>query len=169
VSSTVGLALTGLHRPKGLCHHAFRARRTEERKMKMTAARSRWSSALLGHRRYAGLCESPSVQGADPKDCWHHGLPPRRQAHRPLPSQRQDRCRCFLQARPALWVLDRCRYCLVRETTGFCIGSPTLPPHLAKAEPSGRGTRRPGQASERAEEEGERWRRTRASGDVSVP
>jgi hypothetical protein len=50
VPSTVGLALTGLHQPTGLRHRAFSRRRREERKMKTTAARSRWSSALLGNR-----------------------------------------------------------------------------------------------------------------------
>jgi hypothetical protein len=161
VPSTVGLALTGLHWPKGLHHRAFRGRRREERKMKTMIARSRWSPASLGHRRYARLLGSPSVQGADPMDRWHHRPPPRYQACRPLPSPRQDRRRCFLQARPAL--------CLVCAATRFSVGSPTLPPHPAKAEHPSCGTRRPSQAGERAEKEGERRRRTRASGDVSAP
>jgi hypothetical protein len=131
--STVGLALTGLHRPKGLCHRAFRGRRREERKMKTTTARSRWSPALLGCRRYAGLHRSPSVQGANPKDRWYHGPPPRRLAHRPLPLPHQDCRRCFLQARPALRVPDRRWYCLVHAATGFSVGSHTSPP------PSGEG------------------------------
>jgi hypothetical protein len=48
VPSTTGFALTGLHQPKGLHHRAFRRMR-EDRKTKMTVARSRWSSVPLGH------------------------------------------------------------------------------------------------------------------------
>jgi hypothetical protein len=79
VPSTFGLALTGLHRPKVLHHRAFRGKRREERKT--TTARSQWSPASLGRRRYVGLCGSPLVQGVDPKDRWHHGPPPHCQAN----------------------------------------------------------------------------------------
>jgi hypothetical protein len=47
---------------------------------------------------------------------------------------------------------------------GCSVGSPTTPPHSAKAEPPGRGTRRTGLAGERAEEEGEWCRGTWMSG-----
>jgi hypothetical protein len=102
VQSTIGLSLTRLHRPKVLRHQAYRGRRREERKMKTPAARSLWSSAPLGHRRYARLRGSLTVQGADPKDSLHHGPPPHRQARRLLPSLCRDHRRHFLQARPAL-------------------------------------------------------------------
>jgi hypothetical protein len=86
VSSIVGIVPTGLHRSMTLHHRAVRGRRRE--KKKMTSATSRWSPAPLRYRRYAGRCTSPSVHGANPKDHWHHGPPPRRQPHRPLPSPR---------------------------------------------------------------------------------
>jgi hypothetical protein len=48
--------------------------------------------------------------------------------------------------------------------TGYSVGSPTSSPHSAKDERPDLGTRRPGQAGEQDEEEGERHLGTRASG-----
>jgi hypothetical protein len=78
--------VTPVHDPSSSIHQG---RRREEKKT--MSARSRWSPAPLGCRRYVRRQGSPSVHGADPKDRWHQGPPPRRQPRRPLPSPRQDR------------------------------------------------------------------------------
>jgi hypothetical protein len=91
---------TGLHRGLGPLHRVIRRRRREKKK-KTKPTTSRWSPTPLEHRRYARRQGSPSVHGADPKDRWCHGPPPRRQPHQhcPLPCLRH---RHFLQAKPTV-------------------------------------------------------------------
>jgi hypothetical protein len=65
-----------------------------------------------------------------------------------------DRCQHFLQARQALRAPGRRRISRVHAATGCSIGSSTTPPHPAKAERLGLGTRRSGLADEQPRKRG---------------
>jgi hypothetical protein len=124
----------------------------EEKKMMSVA--SRWSLAPWGHRQYDRWRASLLVHGVYPEDPYHHGPPPCRQPHRPLPSPRWTvASTSFKRGRPfglrdAVGSQESMRQLAAPSVR------PPRRPHPAKAERLGLGTRRSGLADEQPRKRG---------------